>query len=88
MQQKIGHVTLLVNNFDEAIEFYTEKAGFVLLTDNHFGNGMRWVTVAPSKEAQTAIVFVVADTEAKQDRVPNPQRLVKKYTITIRTRTS
>ncbi|GIO60172.1 MULTISPECIES: VOC family protein [Paenibacillus] len=69
MQQKIGHVTLLVNNFDEAIEFYTEKAGFVLLTDNHFGNGMRWVTVAPSKDAQTAIVFVVADTEAKQDRV-------------------
>ncbi|OZB98846.1 VOC family protein [Paenibacillus sp. XY044] len=69
MQKKLGHVTLLVKNYDEAIEFYTEKAGFVLLTDNDFGNGMRWVTVAPSKDAQTAIVFVVADTEAKLDRV-------------------
>ncbi|MDU5945817.1 VOC family protein [Paenibacillus macerans] len=67
--KKIGHVTLLVKNYDEAIEFYTKKAGFVLLTDNAFGGGMRWVTVAPAQDAGTAIVFVEADTADKVDRV-------------------
>lgn len=67
--KKIGHVTLLVKNYDEAIEFYTKKAGFVLLTDNAFGGGMRWVTVAPAQDAGTAIVFVEADTADKASRV-------------------
>ena len=69
MKKKLGHVTLLVENYDEAIEFYTRKAGFRLLTDNNFGNGMRWVTVAPSEDSETAIVFVEADTAEKKARV-------------------
>ncbi|RRJ64158.1 glyoxalase [Paenibacillus oralis] len=67
--KKIGHVTLLVKNYAEAIEFYTKKAGFVLLTDNAFGGGMRWVTAAPSQDAGTAIVFVEADTADKAAKV-------------------
>lgn len=69
MLKKLGHVTILVENYDEAIQFYTQKAGFVLLADNAFGNGMRWVSVAPSKEAETAIVFVEADTANKKERL-------------------
>lgn len=69
MMKKIGHVTILVKNYDEAIDFYTQKAGFILLTDNNFGNGMRWVTVAPSKDSETAIVFVEADTAEKEARL-------------------
>ena len=67
--RKIGHVSILVNDYDEAIDFYVNKAGFDLLTDNDFGDGMRWVTVAPSKENDAAIVFVKADTEIKRARV-------------------
>ncbi|MCM3700112.1 VOC family protein [Paenibacillus macerans] len=67
--KKLGHLTLLVKNYDEAIEFYTKKAGFILLTDNAFGGGMRWVTVAPAQDAGTAIVFVEADTADKAARV-------------------
>ncbi|MET3293219.1 UNVERIFIED_CONTAM: catechol 2,3-dioxygenase-like lactoylglutathione lyase family enzyme [Brevibacillus sp. OAP136] len=69
--KKIGHVTMLVKNFDEAIDFYTNKAGFVLVTDNAFENGFRWVTVAPSRDAETAIVFVEADTDEKRQRIGN-----------------
>lgn len=69
MKKKLGHVTLLVDNYDEAIEFYTQKAGFHLLTDNNFSPGMRWVTVAPSEDADTAIVFVEANTAEKKARV-------------------
>lgn len=71
MKKKIGHVSILVRNYDEAIDFYINKAGFVLLSDNNFGNGMRWVTVAPSKDSETAIVFVEANTNEKAERVGN-----------------
>jgi|UPI000300B099 predicted enzyme related to lactoylglutathione lyase len=69
LNRKFGHVTILVKDYDEAIRFYTECLGFVLLTDNSFGNGMRWVTVAPSQNNETAIVFVKADTAEKLERV-------------------
>lgn len=71
MKKKLGHVTILVKDYDEAIDFYTKRAGFVLLTDNAFGGGMRWVTVAPSNDSETAIVFVEADTAEKAARVGN-----------------
>lgn len=69
MKRKIGHVTILVKDYDEAIDFYVNKAGFILLADNAFGNGMRWVSVAPSKDSETAIVFVEADTAEKVARL-------------------
>ncbi len=69
MGRKIGHISILVHDYDEAIAFYTDKAGFVLLADNAFGEGIRWVAVAPSAESATAIVFVQADTEEKRSRV-------------------
>jgi catechol 2,3-dioxygenase-like lactoylglutathione lyase family enzyme len=62
MKKKVGHVTIMVKNYDEAIDFYVNKLGFALLTDNAFGPGMRWVTVAPTKENETAIVFVEASS--------------------------
>lgn len=67
--RKLGHVTLLVNDYDEAIDFYVNKAGFALLADNSFGEDMRWVAVAPSKESECAIVFVKADTEQKRQSI-------------------
>jgi catechol 2,3-dioxygenase-like lactoylglutathione lyase family enzyme len=44
---KIGHVTLLVEDFDEAAKFYVEKLGFEKRQDTTFGEGMRWLTVSP-----------------------------------------
>ncbi|MBB6673715.1 VOC family protein [Cohnella nanjingensis] len=69
MNKKIAHVTLLVKDYEEAIRFYTEQLGFALLADNAFGNGMRWVVVAPAAGSETAIVFVQADSSDKLERV-------------------
>lgn len=69
MLKKIGHISLLVRDYDEAIDFYVGKLGFELVADNAFGPDMRWVAVAPSKNAETAIVFVQADTPDKEARV-------------------
>lgn len=62
---KIGHITLLVKDFDEALKFYVEKLGFEKRQDIKFGEGMRWVTVSP-KEQDLELTFVLADTEEKQ----------------------
>jgi catechol 2,3-dioxygenase-like lactoylglutathione lyase family enzyme len=69
MTRKIGHITILVNDYDEAIDYYTNTLDFTLISDNSFGEGMRWVTVAPAKQHETAIVFVEADTDEKKERV-------------------
>jgi predicted enzyme related to lactoylglutathione lyase len=69
--QKFGHIIILVNDYDEAINFYVNKMGFIKLIDNPMGTDLRWVTVAPSKDNETRIVFVRADTPEKQARVGN-----------------
>jgi len=68
MIRKMGYITILVEDFDEAVAFYTEKLGFKVTADNQFGD-YRWVTVGLSSQPDIGIVFVKADTEAKRDRV-------------------
>jgi len=53
---KINTVVIPVQNQDRVIEFYTEKLGFEKRTDIPFGNGYRWVEVAPA-DAETTIAL-------------------------------
>lgn len=63
---KIGHVTILVRDFDEALNFYVEKMGFQKRQDTKFGNGnVRWVTVSTKDQPEIELTFVLADTEEK-----------------------
>jgi catechol 2,3-dioxygenase-like lactoylglutathione lyase family enzyme len=66
---KLGHVTVLVKDYDEALDFYVKKLGFEKRADNPMGKDYRWVTVAPLGQKEIAIVFVLADTREKQARV-------------------
>jgi catechol 2,3-dioxygenase-like lactoylglutathione lyase family enzyme len=54
---KIGTVIIPVSDQDRAIEFYVETLGFEKRTDLPFGNGYRWVEVAPG-DAVTTIAIV------------------------------
>ena len=63
---KIGHVTLLVKDFDEALNFYVEKLGFLKKQDTKFWGDTRWVTVSPRDQPDLELTFVLADTKAKQ----------------------
>jgi catechol 2,3-dioxygenase-like lactoylglutathione lyase family enzyme len=51
MAQSIGNVTLVVRDYDEAIEFFTRSLGFELRQDTDLGSGKRWVVVAPRATA-------------------------------------
>ena len=44
---QIGRVMVPVSDQDAAIAFYTSKLGFSLVADVPFGDGERWVEVAP-----------------------------------------
>lgn len=57
MINKIGQVMLYVNNQDEAVDFWKEKVGFIVISDEDNGQGMRWIEIAPTKEAETSIIL-------------------------------
>ena len=44
---KLGRVIIPVSDQDAAIAFYTQKLGFSVAADIPYGNGDRWVEVAP-----------------------------------------
>ena len=44
---KVGQVVVPVSDKDQAIAFYTQKLGFALVADVPFGDGDRWIEVAP-----------------------------------------
>jgi len=71
MKQHIGSITLVVADYDEAIAYYTQTLGFMLLEDTDLGDGKRWVRVAPPGSGETALLLAQASTEAQRDRIGN-----------------
>lgn len=54
---QVGRVMVPVADQDAAIAFYTGKLGFTLAADVPFGDGERWVEVAP-RGGGTALALV------------------------------
>jgi catechol 2,3-dioxygenase-like lactoylglutathione lyase family enzyme len=54
---EVGAVMIPVSDQDKAIDFYVEKLGFEKRGDTPFGDGDRWVEVAPAG-ADTVIALV------------------------------
>lgn len=63
MISKVGQVMLYVNNQDEAVEFWTKKLGFTVVADEKT-EGMRWIEIAPSANAETSIILHDRETVA------------------------
>jgi catechol 2,3-dioxygenase-like lactoylglutathione lyase family enzyme len=60
---QVGTVMVPVSDQDQAIAFYTEKLGLELRADVPFGNGDRWVEVAPAKAATSLALVTPRDGE-------------------------
>ena len=54
---KVGTVVVPVSDQDRAVAFYVDMLGFEKRTDVPFGNGYRWVEVAP-EGVETTIAIV------------------------------
>jgi catechol 2,3-dioxygenase-like lactoylglutathione lyase family enzyme len=68
---KIGHITLLVHNIDDALAFYTEKLGFIKRADYMAWLNIRWASASPKDQPDVALTFVEADTPEKEAAVGN-----------------
>ncbi|MCF6411425.1 VOC family protein [Pseudalkalibacillus salsuginis] len=66
MISKVGQIMLYVNNQDKALEFWTEKVGFSVISEENNGQGMRWIEVAP-KGADTSIILQNKELIAKME---------------------
>ncbi|MFD1705374.1 VOC family protein [Siminovitchia sediminis] len=57
MLSKVGQIMLYVHHQKEAVDFWTQKVGFSIISEESDGQGMRWIEVAPRKDAETSIVL-------------------------------
>lgn len=71
MYQRIAHVALVVDDYDEAIEFYTKKLEFSLLEDTKLSEDKRWVIVAPKGAKECSLLLAKAANEQQSERVGN-----------------
>jgi len=60
MNRLIAKVSLVVRDYDEAIDYYIHKLGFNLLEDVALSVGKRWVVVSPSPESPTHLLLAKA----------------------------
>ena len=71
MRQKIGYVALLVRDYDEAINYFTQVLRFTLVEDTRLTDGQRWVLIAPPGASGTCLVLAQAVTPDQVMRVGN-----------------
>jgi catechol 2,3-dioxygenase-like lactoylglutathione lyase family enzyme len=72
MAQLLKHIALVVADYDEAIEFYTNKLHFTLVEDTRLSETKRWVLVAPPGGADGCLLLLAkAASEEQQTRVGN-----------------
>ncbi|MEI6049916.1 MAG: VOC family protein [Bacteroidota bacterium] len=71
MNQRLAHITLLVNDYDNAIEFYTKKLRFTLIEDTPISETKRWVLIAPPGSAECYLLLAKATDEEQKSRVGN-----------------
>lgn len=65
MSLRLHAVTLVVPEYDAALQFYCKTLGFHLLEDTDLGAGKRWVLVAPQAEGGTCFLLARA-ADARQ----------------------
>jgi catechol 2,3-dioxygenase-like lactoylglutathione lyase family enzyme len=71
MKQFIAHVALVVNEYDEAIEFYTRKLGFRLAEDTVLSGSKRWVIVAPPGDGNCSLLLARAAKPEQRNVIGN-----------------
>lgn len=71
MPQHIAQIAIVVNDYDEAIAFYTGKLGFNLVEDTVLSPTKRWVLVQPAGNNGCRLLLAKASGEEQASRVGN-----------------
>lgn len=68
----IAQLALVVADYDEAIQFYTQKLGFTLVEDTVLSASKRWVRVIPGGLTEgCGLLLAKAANEEQKSRVGN-----------------
>ena len=65
MPQQLAAIALLVPDYDEARQYYTEILGFDLVEDTPQGPGKRWLMVRPPGSAGALLLAKAANPAAR-----------------------
>ena len=69
--QRLMHITLVVDDYDKAIDFYTQKLNFTLVEDTHLTPSKRWVLIAPPGSGECCLLLAEAANEEQKSRIGN-----------------
>ncbi|MFM2354458.1 MAG: hypothetical protein RLZZ528_194 [Pseudomonadota bacterium] len=69
--RRVAAFAIVIPDYDAAIDFYVNQAGFVLIEDTRLSPDKRWVLVAPAQDAETRILLARADGPAQAAAVGN-----------------
>ncbi len=72
MKQSIVHIALIVDDYDKAIDFYTNKLHFTLIEDTYQPEqDKRWVVVAPPNSIGTTLLLARASKPEQEAFIGN-----------------
>jgi uncharacterized glyoxalase superfamily protein PhnB len=71
MKRTIAQISLIVKDYDEAIDFYVNKLGFTLIEDTPLSETKRWIVVAPSPASECKLLLAKASGDEQLSRVGN-----------------
>ena len=66
----LGHVAIVVDDYDRAIDYYTRCLGFTLLEDTP-QEGKRWVIVTPDPASHCSLLLAQASNEQQREAIGN-----------------
>ena len=71
MNQQLVHIALVVRDYDEAIQFYTQKLNFELIEDTPQSETKRWVLVSPRGTGNCKLLLAKGANKEQQSRIGN-----------------
>ncbi|UWZ82376.1 VOC family protein [Occallatibacter riparius] len=71
MTQNIASMSIVVRDYDEAIQWYCGVLGFTLVEDTPLTDTKRWVRVAPAESSDFTLLLARAVTPEQSSRIGN-----------------
>lgn len=69
--QTLGHVALVVRDYDEALAYFTGTLNFKVIEDTRLSEDKRWVLIAPPGSKGTSLLLARAATPEQLTRIGN-----------------
>lgn len=70
-KQELAQIALVVRDYDEAIQFYTQALQFSLVEDTPLSETKRWVRVVPPGSEGCGLLLAKAVGEEQESRIGN-----------------